>query len=119
MISLIRSARLIGQRYTLLALLLFGLAGCGRQADAQTISIRDIQTQPPGTSVALRGTAQTLAPLLGGTVYELQDGTGSVWVLTRQTPPTPGQEITVQGTLRRQALPYSGFETQSLYIEQP
>jgi hypothetical protein len=58
------------------------------------------------------------APLLGGTVYELQDSTGKIWVLTKGQAPEKGQEVTVKGTLRYKSIPIAGKEQGSVYLEE-
>jgi hypothetical protein len=43
-------------------------------------------------TVRLRGTVGDRAPLLNGQVYQLQDGTGEIWVLTSDTRVHPSFE---------------------------
>lgn len=107
-------------------LLLLPVAGCGRPAISEsgaslsvpTIAIQDIQSQGKDAIVTLKGTVGDRAPLLGGTVYELQDATGKIWVLTKGQAPEKGQEIVVKGTLRYQSIPIAGKEQGSVYVEQ-
>lgn len=70
------------------------------------------------TTIFLKGKVGTRVPLLGGQVYELQDDTGTVWVLTQEKPPNPGDKVVIKGQVRFQSIPLDGKEQGSLYIEQ-
>lgn len=106
--------------------LLFPLLGCSRPAisgadtspEVATIAIQDVLSQGKDAIVTVKGTVGDRAPLLGGTVYELQDGTGKIWVLTKGQAPEKGQEIKVMGILRYKSIPIAGKEQGSLYLEQ-
>jgi hypothetical protein len=107
-------------------LLLLPVTGCDRPAISElgaspavaTIAIQDVPSQGKDAIVTLKGTVGDRAPLLGGTVYELQDATGKIWVLTKGQAPEKGQEIIVKGTLRYKSIPIAGKEQGSVYIEQ-
>ncbi|MGQ9870154.1 hypothetical protein [Leptodesmis sp.] len=107
-------------------LLLLPVVGCVRPAISEsgaspaieTIAIQDVPSQEKDAIVTLKGTVGDHAPLLGGTVYRLQDSTGKIWVLTTGQAPAKGQEIIVTGTLRYKSIPIAGQEQGSLYIEQ-
>lgn len=107
-------------------LLLLPAVGCGRPAISESgaspaveaIAIQDASSKGKGAIVTLKGTVGDHAPLLGGTVYELQDSTGKIWVLTTGQAPEKGQEIVVTGTLRYKSIPIAGQEQGSVYIEQ-
>ncbi|MDX2228561.1 MAG: hypothetical protein NW220_02915 [Leptolyngbyaceae cyanobacterium bins.349] len=73
-------------------------------------------TQP--TTVYVKGTVGDRVPLLEGTVYQLQDATGTVWILTQQPPPQAGTEIVVKGTVRYQPIVINGQQQGSIYLEQ-
>ncbi len=106
--------------------LLATIAGCGRPAISEsgaspsvsTIAIQDIQSAGKDTIVTVKGTVGDHAPLLGGTVYELQDATGKIWVLTKGQAPEKGQEIVVKGALRYKSIPIAGKDQGSIYLEQ-
>jgi len=70
------------------------------------------------STVYLKGTVGDRVPLLGGTVYKLQDPTGEIWVLTQQPPPNPGEEVVVKGRLRYQSISINNQELGSVYVDQ-
>lgn len=61
-------------------------------------------------TVYLQGKVTTRAPFLTGGAYRLQDGTGTIWVITKQSVPNVGDQISIKGQLRYQSLPISGQE---------
>jgi hypothetical protein len=61
-------------------------------------------------TVYLQGKVTTRAPFLTGGAYRLQDGTGTIWVITKQTVPNIGDQVLIKGQLRYQSLPVSGQE---------
>ena len=117
--------------YVIVGLLLLPFAGCGSQAVSETSNPSPVQTIPvPITSIAalqkpemrnvevyLKGTVGDRVPILDGTVYPLQDATGTVWILTQSTAPNSGEEITVKGTVRFKSIALDGKEQGSIYVE--
>ncbi len=80
--------------------------------------IGELQKAPRQSVVSLRGKVGQQATIVGGTVYELQDPSGSIWVLSRQAAPKPGEEVSIRGILRYESIPLNGKEQGSLYVEQ-
>lgn len=116
-----------------LLLLLSALGGCGRpgmtinsgkelvpvQFTPTLTNIADLQSSSlRGTGVYLRGKIGNRVPLLGGTVYELQDQTGRIWVMAQQAVPGQGDEVTIRGNLRQQSIQVDGKQESVPYIEQ-
>ncbi len=66
----------------------------------------------------LKGTIGKRAPLLQGSVYELQDPSGSIWVRVQGTIPQSGAEVTIKGTTRYQVIDQNGQSQKSLFIDQ-
>jgi hypothetical protein len=67
-------------------------------------SIRDIERNPSrfyGKDVAVAGNVTNSYGLamLGG-VYKLDDGTGSIWVLTKRSVPSRGTQVGVKGRIQ-------------------
>jgi uncharacterized protein YdeI (BOF family) len=84
-----------------------------------TISISTLQkTQVQDMTVYLKGKIGKQAPLIQGAVYELQDGTGSIWVRVQGPVPHPGHEVTIKGTVRYQAIDQNGQQQDALFIDQ-
>lgn len=122
-------------RFSALFLLLLGTVGCGKSTPSQAnspmqvpaalnlsfsiTSIRDLQSaKPEEAMVYLKGKTGNQIPFLGERVYELQDKTGSVWVLTRQAAPNQGDEVVIKGKVRQQRMLLDGKEQQAIYVEQ-
>lgn len=115
-------------RLVWLLVLHLGLAGCngatvtgmGRGfAPVPTTEIARLQKPAAQDSlVYVRGRVGDRVPLAEGAVYELQDSTGKIWVLTKGEAPQNGQEVVVQGTLRFKSIVLNDQEQGSLYLEQ-
>lgn len=95
--ALLITARRLG----LAALAVFLLAaGC----NSKTIPIRDLLDNPAGydgKTVQVAGTVKSAAGALGYGVYQVDDGTGAIMVVTESGgAPAQGAEIGVQGTFR-------------------
>ena len=75
-------------------------AGC----NSQTIPIHDLQANTAGydgKTVQVAGTVKSSAGALGYGVYQLDDGTGTIMVVTESGgAPAKGAKIGVQGTFR-------------------
>ncbi|MBD2038645.1 hypothetical protein H6F76_27200 [Leptolyngbya sp. FACHB-321] len=88
-----------------------------------TVTIADIKQTSANTiaqtkSVQLKGRVSNHAPLLGKSAYELQDTTGSIWVIATEPIPGTGDEVVIQGKLLYQSIPLNGKEQGDSYIEQ-
>jgi uncharacterized protein YdeI (BOF family) len=97
-------------------------AASGFQFDSealkQTVPIETIARQPQSDQVIyLRGSIGRTVPLLQGTVYELQDATGRIWVLSRNQVPKTGTEVLIRGIVRQEAIP-AHLGAASIFIEQ-
>jgi len=68
--------------------------------------------------VRLRGTVGDRAPLLNGQVYQLQDSTGKIWVLSSDTTLETGDQVLIRGRVRFQSIPLAGQEQGEFYIEE-
>ncbi|UBF26510.1 hypothetical protein K9N68_00405 [Kovacikia minuta CCNUW1] len=89
------------------------------QAAATVENIQSIQKQPNvGATLYLKGKVGRQAPLLSRTAYELQDATGSIWILTKQPVPQQGDEVVIKGKLRHQKIQLNGKEQGAVYVEQ-
>lgn len=118
-------------RLLMMSLVAMSLAGCTalgwskpdsgiQPVDAtDTGTIATIKQMPQVNAIVqIKGRVSNRAPLLGKTAYELQDPTGSLWVLTTAPPPNIGDEIVLKGKLLYRSIPLNGREQGSLYIEQ-
>lgn len=109
-------------RKLLLLLLLLGLTGCSVVA-AQvgipwTSSIAQVRSNPPlNWSVYLQGTVSDTAPMIDQQMYELEDDSGRIWVLTK-TAARQGDSVKVRGTVRFESIPINEQEQGEIYIEE-
>ena len=94
------------------AIAIIGLMGC----QAPEIKINDVVSKKSGKIVYLTGKVIHQAPLLDRTAYQLQDKTGSIWVVTSQTPPPLEAIISIEGKIQYQSLPVDGTELGEFYV---
>ncbi|MDX2240208.1 MAG: hypothetical protein NW224_05950 [Leptolyngbyaceae cyanobacterium bins.302] len=109
------------------------VAGCNGQATSEPKqSLTPVQTSPvqptaianlqdsaaKNSSFHVKGTVGAIVPLLEGTVYELQDASGKIWILTQQPAPKTGEDVVVKGTVRYKPISINGKEQGSIYLEQ-
>ncbi len=111
--------------------LCFSTIGCSASSNLPAAS-NNVLTMIPGERVKIsqvsskrdrvvqiEGKIKAQAPLMGGQrAYEVQDETGSVWVVTSQTVPTIGNSVNVQGKVRLQKIDLAGQDQSAAYIEQ-
>ncbi len=93
------------------------LTACSRLTTVQNVREhpqRNWLTQ----TVQLRGTVGNRAPLLQGQVYELQDETGKIWVLSPNRDLKTGMPILIQGQVRYEAIEVEGQNLGEVYIEE-
>lgn len=83
----------------------------------QIRAIDTVQTQVEvGSTVYVRGQVGDRIPLVDGQVYELEDNTGRIWVVTSDPSLSTGDELVIQGTLSYQATPEFGADSGERYL---
>ena len=113
---------------SLLLILTTSLLSCGNLSMSQlnlglnVASIGDIQQkrQVDG-EVYLRGKVENRAPFVGNAAYQLQDGTGKIWILTKQALPKLGDEVLLKGEVRYKSITLkelAGKDLGEVYIEE-
>ncbi|MEG4799671.1 DNA-binding protein [Microcoleus sp. ARI1-B5] len=113
---------------SLLLILTSGLLSCGSLPMSQlnlgfnVASIGDIQQkrQVDG-EVYLRGKVENRAPFVGNAAYQLQDGTGQIWILTNQALPQLGDEVLLKGEVRYKSITLkelAGKDLGEVYVEE-
>jgi hypothetical protein len=105
-----------------------GLLSCGSLPMSQlnlgmnVASIGDIQQKRQvDAEVYLRGKVENRAPFVGNAAYQLQDGSGSIWVLTKQSLPQRGDEVLLKGNVRYKSITIqnlAGRDLGEVYIEE-
>ncbi|HEY9626490.1 MAG TPA: hypothetical protein V6C84_04245 [Coleofasciculaceae cyanobacterium] len=83
------------------SVLLIGLAGCNG-----ITTVKDVQDRPHRnwltSTVRLQGTVGDRVPLIDAQVYQLQDSTGTIWVLTSRQDVRSGTTVLIKGQVRFQ-----------------
>jgi hypothetical protein len=107
---------------------LTSLTGCARWSEAICVNglfpgrvrpIEQIQAcSDTDYTVRLRGTVGDRAPVLNGQVYQLQDSTGEIWVLTSDITLKTGDQVVVRGRVRYQSISLAGREQGEFYVEE-
>lgn len=129
MITAIKPAWVQAFRIAPLSLILLsGLFSCGNLAnsrlnlDFNVNRIADIQQKPElEAKVYLKGKVESRAPFLGTGAYQLQDNTGSIWVLTKQTVPQTGEQMLITGLVRYKGVTFkelAGKDLGEVYVEE-
>lgn len=81
--------------------------------------IADISNRPPASDIILiEGTVGQHIPLVNRWLYELQDDSGSIWVLTQESPPTTGDQAKIQAVVHYQSVLVSGQDIGEYYAEE-
>ena len=118
-------------------LLISGLGACTSLTDADVPILEDAMTLPAGSQVhridsieALRldpqsnqavelvGTVRQRVPLLEGWIYELEDETGQIWVLTQASNPTVGETAQVRGIVQYEQILIEDVDISEYYLEE-
>ncbi len=119
-------------QWSIALVLLISLMGCNRlgwanveqtgiqpiQFTIEAASIASVQASNVNAVVQVQGRVSNRAPLLGKTAYELQDATGSIWVLSTAPVPNVGDTVVIKGKLLYQSILLNGREQGATYLEQ-
>ncbi len=104
-----------------LSLVLAGLSGCTNlvKSGVGVTAIEQIQSDwQKQNTVYLKGTVENRAPFLQSGAYQIQDGTGSIWVMTNSTLPNVGDQVVMKGEVTYQSIPIAGQELGEVYIKE-
>ncbi|MBW4513878.1 MAG: hypothetical protein KME11_01470 [Timaviella obliquedivisa GSE-PSE-MK23-08B] len=97
--------------------LLIGLTGCSR-----VTLVQDVQAHPQRhwltSTVYLKGQVSERVPLINAQIYQLQDSTGKIWVLTTKAKPKKGDRVYIKGQVRYEKISVDGQEFSEAYIEE-
>lgn len=107
-------------------LLPLGLLGCGSlghlaqsRVSVSITNIADIQkNRDSHPTVYLKGKVAGVAAFVGSGAYELQDTTSSIWVVTKQPLPAPGDEVLVKSQVQYQSIPIGGKDLGEVYAQE-
>lgn len=93
-------------------ILCISLVSCGKS----WVTVAEISPQKSERTIFLKGRVSQVAPLIDRGAYQLDDGTGKIWVVTSQTAPQLGEEINLRGKIKFQSLPFAEQELGELYL---
>jgi RecJ-like exonuclease len=116
-------------RIAICSFLAVGLLSCGRLPPyamngmnlmgASTVKIRDLKPETGnGTTVRLQGKVVQQVPLAGWQMYQLQDSTGKIWVLTKRKNVRSPTSVSIEGKVYFQSIPIAGQDFGEIYIEE-
>ncbi|MFB2918661.1 MULTISPECIES: hypothetical protein [Aerosakkonema] len=81
--------------------------------------IKDLEKQRDKKStVYIRGRVVKQVPFLGTRAYEVEDSTGTVYVITKDKFPAQNREIIVEGKVQYKSIPLAGQELGEIYIKE-
>lgn len=113
---------------SLLLIFTSGLVSCANLPASQfnlgfnVAKIGDVQQKRQvDAEVYLRGKVENRAPFVGNAAYQIQDATGTMWILTKQVLPQLGDEILLKGKVRYQSIKLkdlAGKDLGEVYIEE-
>lgn len=99
-------------------LLLIGLFGCG-SLQVRIANLQEIQQNRTAyNKVQIQGKVINIAPFLGTGAYEIQDATGSIWVISNGSLPNSGDELIIKGKVQYKSIPIAGDDLGEVYIEE-
>ncbi|MGD1912479.1 MAG: hypothetical protein ACFB2X_16995 [Rivularia sp. (in: cyanobacteria)] len=83
-------------------------------------SINELKPQKSNnnTPVYVQGKVERKVPLLEQQMYQLDDSTGKVWVLTNQKGWKVGDKVVVKALPQYESIPVAGAEMGELYLEE-
>jgi len=115
--------------YILSSLLLAGLLGCSGVPSAlnsinvgfgvDVSQIGDIEpTRDQDKTIYVQGKVAALVPLVDWLAYQVQDSSGTIWVLTNQRNIQLADQVLVEGKLRYHSIPIAEQDFGEAYVEE-
>ena len=129
LLKMITSVKIRVLQLATLSILISGLLGCGKlshsgvnifqSSNVDVTNIGDIQKNRDAYStVYLKGKVTSVALFVGSGAYELQDATGSIWVITTQTLPAKGDEVLIKSLVQYKSIPIGGKDLGEVYVQE-
>ena len=112
-------------RWIFICFLLSGIISCGafnsrnfKPIGANVTPIKQLQAKQQPNTVYIQGKVEKAIPLIQRQAYQINDGTGKIWVVTNQTGMKEGQSVVVKGKVRYKSIPLGGKEYGEVYVEE-
>ena len=83
-----------------------------------TVAIQSLTVDQPSKAVQIQGTVVQQAPLLTGGLYQVQDESGTIWVLSAEAAPAIASNVSVVGTLTVEAIAVEGIDISDFYLSE-
>ncbi|WP_155834600.1 hypothetical protein [Leptolyngbya sp. PCC 6406] len=88
------------------------------QLQEPPLAVEALAQQSIGSLVTIQGQVTHVAPFSVGGLYQLTDDTGSVWVLTTETPPDLETMIRLQGQVQYEQILVEGRDRGERYLQE-
>jgi len=114
-------------RLGLTPLLISGILSCNNVSEygmnAIGVNVTSISELKPQKSdkkapVYVQGKVERKVPLLEKQMYQINDSTGKIWVLTNQKGWKVGEKVVVKAIPQFQSIPMSGTELGEVYLKE-
>lgn len=89
-----------------------------RLSSRSEVEIDSLSENQIDKTVAIRGEVVQRAALLEGWMYQVQDETGRLWVLTNRTAPDVGEIATAEGAIRYEPIVVGEVDAGEFYLEE-
>lgn len=117
--------RFFGSWRSVLMAIALTTTGCGYLihggfAGENQVTIEEIKTSADSEnkSVNVEGNVTQVIPLVNGFAFEIEDNTGTIWVMTTGEKPEVGQRISTQATVNREEIMIAEQDMSSVYLQQ-
>ncbi|QDZ41453.1 DNA-binding protein [Euhalothece natronophila Z-M001] len=94
------------------------MAGCDPSIEVNSIAQLSTQTDRLEQSVLVEGVVRDRAPFLNNGAYQLQDESGTIWILTNNPLPDSGEAVTIEGKIKVKSIVLNNQEDQEVYLEE-
>lgn len=88
------------------------------QITRPTATIQELSPAQQNATLQIEGQVVGQAPLLEGSMYQLQDDSGTVWVLSDDAPPAASSSVRVVGTLQVEPIRVEGIDISDFYLQE-
>lgn len=89
-----------------------------RLSNRSTVTIESLAADKANDTVSIEGRVIQHVGILEGSLYQVQDDTGSVWVLSDKAGPEVGQLARIDGVVRYEAIVVGEIDAGDVYLEE-
>jgi hypothetical protein len=106
----------------IIPVLLYGILGLtntinlrGFSSDIRQVSQKQEESEKNKT-ITINGIVKKIVPLVGSIAYQVEDNTGTIWVVSENKPPEIGAKIVIKGIRQYQSIPIGEEELGEYYV---